>query len=78
LWCNCCTALHANRTVRRRGVSPAQVHGSLRFGVIYELGVLTGGLAFVAFDGGNDSVVGCSAGVYCIFGMHLAEIVLNW
>lgn len=46
--------------------------------MLYELGVITGGLAFVAVDGGNGSVVGCSAGVYCIFGMHLAEIVLNW
>jgi len=23
-------------------------------------------------------VVGASSGVYCIFGMHLAEIVTNW
>ena len=39
---------------------------------------MSAAFAFVALDGGHNSVVGCSGGVYCIFGMHLAEIVLNW
>jgi hypothetical protein len=44
------------------------VHGSLRFGLIYELGVVIGALTFVVMDGGTYSLVGCSGGVYCIFG----------
>lgn len=28
--------------------------------------------------GGNNSLVGASGGVYCIFGMHFAELLLNW
>lgn len=32
----------------------------------------------IQVDGGFNSVVGCSGGVYCIFGMHLAEIFVNW
>ena len=29
-------------------------------------------------DGAKLPLVGCSGGVYCIFGMHIAEIVVNW
>jgi membrane associated rhomboid family serine protease len=60
------------------GLPLNMVHGSLKFGLIYELGVMFGALTFITVDGGYDSVVGCSGGVYCIFGMHLAEIVTNW
>jgi rhomboid-related protein 1/2/3 len=60
------------------GLPLNMVHGSLRFGLIYELGVIFGAITFVTFDGGFNSVVGCSGGVYCIFGMHLAEIFINW
>mmetsp|Transcript_38735 Transcript_38735/g.50109 ORF Transcript_38735/g.50109 Transcript_38735/m.50109 type:complete len:910 (-) Transcript_38735:1923-4652(-) len=60
------------------GLPLNMVHGSIRFGLIYEFGVVFGALCFVTIDGGYNSVVGCSGGVYCIFGMHLAEIFVNW
>ena len=28
--------------------------------------------------GGHGALVGCSGGVYAIFGMHVAEIIINW
>ena len=60
------------------GLPLNMVHGNLRFGVTYLLGVICGALNWVAFEGGYSAVVGCSGGVYCIFGMHLAEIATNW
>jgi hypothetical protein len=54
------------------------VHGNWRFALAYELGVINGAFTWSQFDGGYGAVVGCSGGVYCIFGMHLAEIVTNW
>jgi hypothetical protein len=44
----------------------------------YELGVVGGSLCFVLIGGGQNSLVGCSGGVYAIFGIHIAELVMNW
>jgi membrane associated rhomboid family serine protease len=54
------------------------VHGNLRFGLIYELGVIGGAIAFATMGGGGGALVGCSGGVYCIIGMMVAEIIINW
>jgi hypothetical protein len=59
------------------GLPLNMVHGSIRFGFIYQLGVIGGALAFAVVDGAHGAVVGCSGGVYCIFGMHLAEVIMN-
>ena len=59
------------------GLPLNMVHGSIRFGFIYQLGVIGGALAFAVIDGAHGAVVGCSGGVYCIFGMHLAEVIMN-
>jgi rhomboid-related protein 1/2/3 len=58
------------------GLPLNMVHGSVRFGFIYQLGVIGGALCF-GIDGAHGAVVGCSGGVYCIFGMHLAELIMN-
>ncbi len=54
------------------------VHGNFRFGLIYELGVVGGAVAYATIGGGSGALVGCSGGVYCIIGMMVAEIVINW
>ena len=53
------------------------VHGNLRFGLIYELGVIGGAITF-AITGGAGALVGCSGGVYCVLGMMIAELIINW
>jgi rhomboid-related protein 1/2/3 len=54
------------------------VHGNLRFFFMYQLGVVAGSLCFVLIGGGQGALVGCSGGVYAIFGIHLAELIMNW
>ena len=54
------------------------VHGNGRFLLMYELGVLGGAINWVLIAGGQGALVGCSGGVYAIFGMHTAELVMNW
>jgi len=44
------------------------VHGNWRFALAYELGVINGAFTWVLTTGGHGAVVGCSGGVYCIFG----------
>ena len=53
------------------------MHGSLRVGAIYTVGVASGALACANFDP-YSSVVGASGGVYTIFGVHVANLALNW
>jgi len=60
------------------GLPINMVHGNLRFGFIYTLGVIGGAMTFSAVGGAHGALVGCSGGVYAIFGMHLAEIIVNW
>lgn len=60
------------------GLPLNMVHGNLRFFLMYQVGVLGGALAFVLFGGGQGALVGCSGGVYCIFGIHVAELLMNW
>jgi rhomboid-related protein 1/2/3 len=60
------------------GLPINMVHGNLRFAAMYELGVVGGGLSFVLLGGGQNALVGCSGGVYCIVGIHVAELVMNW
>ena len=54
------------------------VHGNIRFAFIYEVGVIGGALAFATIGGGGGALVGCSGGVYCVIGMMVAEIIINW
>jgi membrane associated rhomboid family serine protease len=60
------------------GLPLNMVHGNLRFGTIYMLGVIGGGMTFSVIGGAHGALVGCSGGVYAIIGMHLAEIIVNW
>lgn len=45
---------------------------------MYELGVVGGALCFVLIGGGQGALVGCSGGVYAIFGIQIAELLMNW
>ena len=60
------------------GLPINMVHGNLRFLIMYELGVGGGSLCFVLIGGGQGALVGCSGGVYAIFGIQVAELVMNW
>ena len=60
------------------GLPLNMVHGNLRFALLYFLGVFGGALTFTVVGGGHGAMVGCSGGVYSIFGMHVAEIIINW
>lgn len=60
------------------GLPLNMVHGSVRFGIIYELCVIGGAFCFAVGDGAPHAVVGCSGGVYGLFGMHVAELIINW
>jgi rhomboid-related protein 1/2/3 len=52
-------------------------HGPVVVALIYEMGVLVGALSCTLADPFS-IVVGASGGVYCIFGVHLANIIVNW
>ena len=58
------------------GIPLELVQGPVVF-LIYQTGVLCGALA-VSFSDPYNSVVGASGGVYCLFGVHMAHLVLNW
>lgn len=61
------------------GIPVNIAHGQLRFCVLYESGVVWGALMCLWVTGEHMSqLVGCSGGVYSIFGMHYAELLLNW
>mmetsp|Transcript_26006 Transcript_26006/g.47424 ORF Transcript_26006/g.47424 Transcript_26006/m.47424 type:complete len:790 (-) Transcript_26006:314-2683(-) len=60
------------------GLPINMVHGNIRFFFMYELGVVAGSLCFVLIGGGQGALVGCSGGVYAIFGMHVSELIMNW
>ncbi|KAH8076928.1 serine-type endopeptidase [Aureococcus anophagefferens] len=58
------------------GIPIELIHGAIIF-FIYEMGVVCGALACVMSDP-YIAVVGCSGGVYCLFGIHVAHMILNW
>ena len=58
------------------GIPIELVHGAIVF-FIYEVGVIMGALACALSDP-YIAVVGCSGGVYCLFGIHVAHMMLNW
>ena len=45
--------------------------------MLYEAGVVAGALTCALFDP-YSVVVGASGGVYCIYGVHIANLLLNW
>ena len=59
------------------GLPVEWVHGPLRVGAIYNLGVVVGALTCSLFDP-YSQVVGASGGVYCVYGVHVANLLLNW
>jgi membrane associated rhomboid family serine protease len=60
------------------GLPINMVHGDLKFFVMYELGVIGGSMNWVLIDGGQGGLVGASGGVYAVFGINAAEIIMNW
>eukprot|EP00930_Biecheleria_cincta_P032708 TRINITY_DN22680_c0_g1_i1.p1 TRINITY_DN22680_c0_g1~~TRINITY_DN22680_c0_g1_i1.p1 ORF type:complete len:444 (+),score=31.15 TRINITY_DN22680_c0_g1_i1:53-1384(+) len=60
------------------GVPLEGLHGHIRLMVIFNLGVI-GGAAFHALLVKNSpSLIGMSAGLYALVGMHVADLALNW
>eukprot|EP00930_Biecheleria_cincta_P032710 TRINITY_DN22680_c0_g3_i1.p1 TRINITY_DN22680_c0_g3~~TRINITY_DN22680_c0_g3_i1.p1 ORF type:complete len:615 (+),score=58.16 TRINITY_DN22680_c0_g3_i1:45-1889(+) len=60
------------------GVPLEGFHGHVRLMVIFNLGVI-GGAAFHALLVEHSPIlVGMSAGVYALVGMHVAELAMNW
>lgn len=52
-------------------------HGSGRLALMFNIGVFGGACAYVVSDAHN-TVVGMSGGCYALFGIHYADLVLNW
>lgn len=59
------------------GVPLEKIHGPLRLFLMYQVGVFGGSMCLFVTDV-HTSVVGCSGGVYSLYGMHLATLFLNW
>lgn len=59
------------------GIPLEMVHGSVRMMFLYEMGVYLGAITCALGDI-YTSVVGASGGVYCIIGIHLANLIMNW
>ena len=59
------------------GLPIEMVHGPVRVAVIYEAGVAAGALACATLDP-YSSVIGASGGVYALYGVHVANLVLNF
>jgi hypothetical protein len=57
------------------GIPINMLHGSLRVGAVYQLGVIAGVLTSNMFDPYAYEVSGCSAGVYSLFGLYMADLV---
>lgn len=53
-------------------------HGSLRLALMFNVGVIGGGLCYLLADPHGPSLVGMSGGCYALLGMHLADIVMNF
>jgi|MDTB01.1.fsa_nt_gb membrane associated rhomboid family serine protease len=59
------------------GIPLEMVHGSVRMMFLYEMGVYLGAITCAMGDI-YTNVVGASGGVYCIIGIHLANLIMNW
>lgn len=59
------------------GVPLEGVHGALRMFLVFNLGVL-GGACFSFVSDPHAVVVGMSGGCYSLFGVHYADLVMNW
>jgi len=60
------------------GIPLEGFQGHLRLLFIFNLGVFGGACAHLLDDVHARSLVGMSAGVYALMGMHLADLVMNW
>lgn len=59
------------------GIPIEGLHGTFRTILMYNIGVLGGGLSYVLGDA-HRSVVGCSGGCYALLGLHFGGLLLNW
>mmetsp|Transcript_8349 Transcript_8349/g.18594 ORF Transcript_8349/g.18594 Transcript_8349/m.18594 type:complete len:224 (-) Transcript_8349:219-890(-) len=59
------------------GIPLEGIHGHLRMFVMFQLGVAGGALSLFINDP-HASVVGMSGGCYSLFGIHYADLLLNW
>jgi len=59
------------------GIPLEMIHGHLKIGLLYQMGVVGGALACAACDSFK-TVVGASGGVYTLYGIQTANVYLNW
>jgi len=59
------------------GVPLEGFHGTGLTAVMYTVGVVGGGLAWMLLDP-DTKAYGASGGCYALLGMHLADLILNW
>jgi len=59
------------------GIPLEMVHGSVRILFLYQTGVFMGAITCSVADV-YSNVVGASGGVYCIVGIHIANLLVNW
>merc|ERR1719160_1900589 len=59
------------------GVPLEKVHGHFRLFFMYQVGVFGGSMCLFVTDV-HTAVVGCSGGVYSLYGIHLAKLFMNW
>lgn len=59
------------------GIPLEMVHGSFRICLLYQIGVICGSLCSAVGDV-YTNVVGSSGGGYCIIGVHVANLIINW
>ena len=56
---------------------PEGFHGSRRMFFMFNVGVFGGACCVLVWDV-HRPVVGMSAGMYALLGMHAADLILNW
>ncbi|CAL4070726.1 unnamed protein product [Meganyctiphanes norvegica] len=59
------------------GLPLEMVHGSLRIGILYLVGIIAGSLGTSVFDA-DVYLVGASGGVYALLAAHLANVLNNY
>ncbi|CAL4096204.1 unnamed protein product [Meganyctiphanes norvegica] len=59
------------------GLPLEMVHGSLRIGFLYLVGIIAGSLGTSVFDA-DVYLVGASGGVYALLAAHLANVLINY
>lgn len=60
------------------GLPINMVHGHFITPLLYELGVIGGALCTALVSPERTPVIGASGGVYALFGIHVADLALNW